>query len=67
MDPKQINSTLRVLLLLIWIILWVLYWLTGRTLLGGVLLLTIGVIVSIVLILASNELWKRQTFDLVAR
>ncbi|MHA1770467.1 MAG: hypothetical protein ACTSYL_12150 [Candidatus Thorarchaeota archaeon] len=67
MDLKQLNSTLRVVLLFIWIILWVLYWLTGRTFLGGVLLLIIGVIVSIILILVSNELWKRQLFDLIAR
>ncbi len=65
MDARRINASLRVILLLTWGILWMIYWLSGRTLLGGVLLLSIGVIVSVALILISNELWKRRPYDLL--
>lgn len=52
-------------MLLIWALLWFIYWLSGRSLELGIMLIAIGIVVSIVVIMVRNYLWRKYPAELL--
>jgi len=61
---ERVSSTLRALLLLVWLIAWVLYWFSGRDLTIGLILLAMSAAFSIALIGVAWVLWGRYDVGL---